>query len=71
MLYYNNPLHSRFNQMPTPIDLSHHHSHPPGQGHPPASISPSILRMSVMERLALAAVLIAGLWGAALWAMQG
>jgi hypothetical protein len=47
----------------------HRHHHPPGQGHPQASITPSILRMSVMERLAIAAVLIAALWAAVMWAM--
>jgi hypothetical protein len=56
--------------MPTRIAHSHHH-HPPGQGHPPAPITHSILRMSVVERLALAVVLIVALWGVVLWAMQG
>jgi hypothetical protein len=46
-----------------------HHHHHPGQGHPPASIMPSILRMSVLERLAVAAAAIALIWGATLWAM--
>jgi hypothetical protein len=55
--------------MPTDVHPQHHH-HPPGQGHPPASIAPSILRMSVFERLALAAVLIVVLWGVVLWAMK-
>ncbi len=41
----------------------------PAQGHPPASIAPSILRMSALERLAVAAVLIAVIWGAVIWAM--
>jgi len=53
--------------MPTHI---HPHHHQPGQGNPPASISPSILRMSVLERLAVAAVLIVVLWGTAFWAMK-
>ena len=55
--------------MPTHVPHPHHHHHP-GQGHPPASISPSILRMSVLQRLAIAAVLIALLWGAVIWAMK-
>src|SRR5262245_58409354 len=67
MLYYNK---YRACAMPTPVPHHHHHHHP-GHGHPPAGISPSILRMSVVERLALAAVLIALLWGAVLWAMAG
>jgi hypothetical protein len=55
--------------MPTHIHPQHHH-HPPGQGHPPATIAPSILRMSVFERLALAAVLIVVLWSAVIWAVK-
>jgi hypothetical protein len=47
----------------------HHHQHPPGRGHPPAAVSPSILRMALIERLAAAAVLIALIWGAVVWAM--
>ena len=54
--------------MPSHVD--HFHRHPVGEGHPPAAISPSILRMSVLERLAVAAVLITALWGAVLWAMK-
>jgi hypothetical protein len=34
-------------------------------------VSPSILRMSILERLAIAAVLIALLWSAVVWAMIG
>jgi hypothetical protein len=34
-------------------------------------VSPSILRMSILERLAIAAALIAPLWGAVVWAMMG
>jgi len=56
--------------MPTHIETTHHH-HPPGEGHPPASISLSILRMSIAQRLAIAAALIAVLWAAVLWAMKG
>ena len=55
--------------MPTQVPHPHHHHHP-GQGHPPASISPSILRMSVLQRLAIAAALIALLLGAVIWAMK-
>ena len=49
--------------------MSHHH-HAPGHAHPPASISPSILRLSALERVAAVAVVIAVLWGAVFWAMQ-
>jgi hypothetical protein len=55
--------------MPTHVPHPHHHHHP-GQGHPPASISPSILRMSVLQRLAIAAALIVLLWSAVIWAMK-
>ncbi|HET7255709.1 MAG: hypothetical protein ACXU9A_15190 [Xanthobacteraceae bacterium] len=55
--------------MPTHVHPQHHH-HPPGQGHPPAAVSPSILRMSIAERLAIAVALIALLWGAVVWAMM-
>jgi hypothetical protein len=55
--------------MPTDVPHPHHHHHP-GQGHPPAAISPSILRMSVVQRLGIAAALIVLLWGAVLWAMK-
>jgi hypothetical protein len=33
-------------------------------------VSPSLLRMSVVQRLAIAAALIALLWAAVLWAMK-
>lgn len=48
--------------------MSHHH-HAPGQPHQPASVSPSILRLSAVGRLGIAAVVIAVLWAAAAWAM--
>jgi hypothetical protein len=47
----------------------HHHHHHPGHSHPPASVSPSILRLSALERLAAVAVVIAALWGTVIWAM--
>jgi hypothetical protein len=50
--------------------LHHHHHHHPGHVHPPATVHPSILRLSVMERLAASAVVIALIWAAALWAMR-
>jgi hypothetical protein len=49
--------------------MTHHH-HAPGHAHPPASVSPSILRLSAWERLAVAAVIIAALWGAVAWAIS-
>jgi hypothetical protein len=47
----------------------HHHHHHPGRSHPPATVSPSILRLSALERLGAVAVLIVALWGAVFWAM--
>jgi hypothetical protein len=58
--------------MPTEVHPhyhGHHHHHEPGEGHPPAAISPSILRLSAAERLAAAGVLIAVIWAVVFWAM--
>jgi hypothetical protein len=48
----------------------HHHHHHPGEAHPAADVAPSLLRLSAMERLAGAAVVIALLWGAVFWAIS-
>jgi hypothetical protein len=56
--------------MPTRLPHPHHHQHRPGQGHPPAAVSPSMLRMSVGQRLAIATALIVLLWAAVIWAMK-
>jgi hypothetical protein len=48
--------------------MAAHHHHPQGEAHPSASISPSILRLSAAERLAVAALLIAMLWATVHWA---
>jgi hypothetical protein len=50
-------------------DHDHHHHHP-GRGHPPASVAPSILRLSAPERLMAVSVLIAALWAAVYWVMR-
>ena len=50
----------------------HHHDHPHGH-HPPdtrVQSQPSFLRLSARERLLGAAMIIAVLWGAILWAMR-
>jgi hypothetical protein len=47
-----------------------HHHHHLGRVHPPASVHPSILRLSVARRLGLAAGLIALVWLAAFWATR-
>jgi hypothetical protein len=49
--------------------MAHHHHHAPGHAHPPASVSPSILRLSAGRRLAVAGLLIALIWIAVYWAM--
>jgi hypothetical protein len=46
-----------------------HHHHRPGEGHPATAVAPSILRMGALERLAVAALMIALIWAATLWAM--
>jgi hypothetical protein len=46
-----------------------HHHHRPGEGHPAAAVAPSILRMGALERLSIAAVLIAVIWALAFWAI--
>jgi hypothetical protein len=38
--------------------------------HPPALAQPSLLRLSALQRLAVAGGLIAVLWLAAIWAMR-
>jgi hypothetical protein len=65
MLYYNN-----YASDPGTMTQHHHHHHPHGHAHPPAAIGPSILRLSVLQRLAVAAVLTALVWTAVLWAMH-
>ena len=52
----------------------HHHSHPhhhgAGERHPAAAVPPSILRMGAVERLAIAAALIALIWTGVFWAIS-
>ena len=54
----------------TMADHHHHHHGHAGHAHPPVSISPSILRLSVVERLMAVSVLIALLWAAVYWVMR-
>jgi hypothetical protein len=63
MLYYNICMSDHGHR-------GHHHHHDPGHAHPPAGIAPSILRLSALERLGVAAALIALLWAAVFWAMR-
>jgi len=46
--------------------MIYHHHH--GETHPPPTITPSLLRLSVPQRIAVAGVLIALIWAAVLWA---
>jgi len=48
----------------------HHHHHHAGHVHPPATVHPSILRLSALERLAAAGGVIAILWAVVFWAMR-
>ena len=49
-------------------DHLHHHHHA-GHPHPPAYAGPSILRLSVWRRLAVAGAASAIVWAAVLWAL--
>jgi hypothetical protein len=48
---------------------SHEHIHAPGERHPHARAAWSLLRLSVFERLAIAAALAVILWAAVFWAI--
>ncbi len=50
--------------------MHQHHHHPAGHAHPPATLSRSILRMSVAGRLAAVSVVVALLWFAVYWALK-
>ena len=49
--------------------MTHHHHHT-GEAHPVARVAPSLLRMSALERLAVAAIAAAVLWIAVWWALS-
>jgi hypothetical protein len=46
--------------------MAHHHHG--GAPHPSPAISPSLLRLSAAQRLAVAGALVAMIWAAFLWA---
>jgi hypothetical protein len=48
--------------------MTHHHH--AGEAHPSPGLSPSLLRLSAAQRLALAGALIALIWVAVLWATR-
>jgi hypothetical protein len=60
-LYYNNSTGS----FAWTLMTHHHHGTTP---HPAAAISPSLLRFSVLQRLAIAGALVALIWTAFWWA---
>jgi hypothetical protein len=47
--------------------MTHHHH--PGHVHPSATVAPSLLRLSVGQRLAIAVAIAVVLWAAVFWAM--
>jgi hypothetical protein len=47
--------------------MTHHHHHN-GAPHPPPGIAPSLLRFSVIQRIAVAGALVALIWAAVFWA---
>jgi hypothetical protein len=53
-------------------DHGHHHghSHGPASPHPPTPLPVSLLRWSLMSRLAVAALAIVALWGVVAIAMR-
>jgi len=55
--------------MTLPHHSAHAHHHP-GHGHPPARVAPSLLRLSVWQRLAIAAGLSTLMWLIVYWAMR-
>jgi len=65
MFYYNIGMPDHTHNHP-----HHHHHHHAGHVHPPATVHPSILRLSALERLAASAVVIAILWVVVFWAMR-
>jgi len=47
--------------------MTHHHHG--GPTHPAPTITPSLLRLSAPQRIAIAGVLIVLIWASALWAI--
>jgi hypothetical protein len=59
-------------------DHSHHHHghdhahpHAPGERHPHAKVSLSLLRFSALERFLIAGLLTLVMWAAVIWAIGG
>jgi hypothetical protein len=49
--------------------MTHHHHHA-GEAHPSPTLSPSLIRLSVPQRLMLAGLLIGVIWAAVFWAVH-
>jgi hypothetical protein len=52
------------------IMIHHHHHHRADDVHPSPTIAPSLLRISVPQRLGIAGALAALIWLMALWALR-
>jgi hypothetical protein len=50
--------------------IHHHHHHRADDVHPSPTIAPSLLRISVPQRLGIAGALAALIWLMALWALR-
>jgi hypothetical protein len=48
--------------------MTHHHH--PGHAHPSPKLAPSLLRLSAAQRLVIAGVAIALMWGVVAWALS-
>jgi hypothetical protein len=70
MLYYNSNDPAEGQGIMSHEHHHHSHHHPQGQAHPPAAVAPSILRLSVIERLGIAILLISVIWSAVFWAIR-
>jgi hypothetical protein len=53
------------------MEIMSHHRHDAIHGHPPRSASPSLLRMSAVERLAAVLAVAGALWIATWWIVSG
>jgi hypothetical protein len=49
--------------------MTHHH-HSPGDAHPEGRITPSLLRMSALARVAIAAAAALVMWAAVWWSVS-
>ncbi|MGA8319763.1 MAG: hypothetical protein WBE48_20990 [Xanthobacteraceae bacterium] len=64
MLYYNI---AELAYLPGNLMIHHHHG---GAPHPSPVVSPSLIRLSAVQRLAISGALIALIWAAFFWATR-